>query len=69
MSLDINSFIGFRAKWFGPKSLDLNGSKIMNLILYIYRLNGSGKQWHEKFDLIILSNGFCHNNDDKYIYS
>ena len=27
------------------------------------------KKWHEKFDVVILSNGFSHNLVDRCIYS
>jgi hypothetical protein len=35
----------------------------------LYGLKQAPKQWHEKFDSVILSHGFKHNNADKCIYS
>ena len=35
----------------------------------LYVLKQAPKQWHEKFDLAILSNGFVHNSSDKCTYS
>ena len=35
----------------------------------MYDLKQAPKQWHEKFDSVILSNGFVHNNSDKCMYS
>lgn len=46
-----------------------NEHKVCKLIKSLYGLKQAPKQWHEKFDTIILSNGFKHNNADKCIYS
>ena len=39
------------------------------LIKYVYGLKQAPKQWHEKFDSVILEFGFEHNSADKCIYS
>ena len=43
--------------------------KVCKLMKSLYGLKQAPKQWHEKFDLVILSNGFIHNSADKCIYS
>jgi hypothetical protein len=35
----------------------------------LYGLKQAPKQWHEKFDTVILANGFKHNGADKCVYS
>ena len=46
-----------------------NEHKVCKLIKSLYGLKQAPKQWHEKFDTIILFDGFTHNNVDKCIYS
>jgi hypothetical protein len=46
-----------------------NEKKVCKLIKSLYGLKQAPKQWHEKFDYVILSHGFKHNNADKCIYS
>ena len=46
-----------------------NEKKVCKLIKSLYGLKQAPKQWHEKFDSVVLSNGFSHNSADKCIYS
>lgn len=46
-----------------------NEKKVCRLVKSLYGLKQAPKQWHEKFDNVILSNGFVHNDADKCIYS
>ena len=46
-----------------------NERKVCKLIKSLYGLKQAPKQWHEKFDSVILSYGFKHNSADKCIYS
>ena len=46
-----------------------NEKKVCKLVKSLYGLKQALKQWHEKFDSIILSHGFHHNSADKCIYS
>ncbi|RVW41670.1 Retrovirus-related Pol polyprotein from transposon TNT 1-94 [Vitis vinifera] len=46
-----------------------NENKVCKLVKSLYGLKQAPKQWHEKFDHAILSNGFRHNNVDKCLYS
>jgi hypothetical protein len=46
-----------------------NEKKVCKLVKSLYGLKQAPKQWHEKFDTIILSNGFKHNGADRCIYS
>jgi hypothetical protein len=39
------------------------------LVKSLYDLKQAPKQWHEKFDTVILANGFKHNEADKCVYS
>ena len=39
------------------------------LVKALYDLKQAPKQWHEKFDFAILSNGCSHNNANKCLYS
>ncbi|KAH9768293.1 Integrase catalytic domain-containing protein [Citrus sinensis] len=45
-----------------------NEKKVCKLVKSLYGLKQAPKQWHEKFDSVILSHGFKHNNADKCIY-
>ena len=53
-----------------PEGFVLSGNehKVCKLIKSLYGLKQAPKQWHEKFDAIILSNGFVHNLTDKCVY-
>ena len=46
-----------------------NEKKVCKLVKSLYGLKEAPKQWHGKFDFVILSYGFRHNNADKCIYS
>ncbi|CAM8965807.1 unnamed protein product [Rhodiola kirilowii] len=43
--------------------------KVCKLVKSLYGLKQAPKQWHEKFDKVILSNGFKINECDKCVYS
>ena len=42
--------------------------KVCKLVKSLYSLKQVPKQWHEKFDQIVLSYGFQINNSDKWVY-
>ena len=42
--------------------------KVCKLIRFLYGLKQASKQWHEKFDSIILSYGFQINKFDNCLY-
>nr|GEX30087.1 hypothetical protein [Tanacetum cinerariifolium] len=44
-------------------------NKVFKLKKSLYGLKQAPKQWHDKFDKSILSNGFTHNSSDRCIYS
>ncbi|CAM8884060.1 unnamed protein product [Rhodiola kirilowii] len=46
-----------------------NENKVCKLIKLLYGLKQASKQWHQKFDEVILSSGFKLNQADKCIYS
>ncbi|GJR08742.1 zinc finger, CCHC-type containing protein [Tanacetum coccineum] len=46
-----------------------NKNKVCKLIKSLYGLKQAPKQWHQKFDEVVLSNGYLHNQADKYVYS
>ncbi|GJV56069.1 zinc finger, CCHC-type containing protein [Tanacetum coccineum] len=46
-----------------------NENKVCKLIKSLYELNQALKQWHQKFDEVVLSNGYLLNQADKYVYS
>ncbi|CAM8959531.1 unnamed protein product [Rhodiola kirilowii] len=46
-----------------------NENKVCKLIKSLYGLKQAPKQWHQKFDEVILSNGYKLNQADKCIYS
>ena len=54
-----------------PEGFVLPGTekKVCKLVKSLYGLKQAPKQWHEKFDSVIISHGFKHNNADKCIYS
>nr|GEY15258.1 zinc finger, CCHC-type [Tanacetum cinerariifolium] len=46
-----------------------NENKVCKLIKSLYGLKQAPKQWHQKFDEVVLSNGYLLNQADKCIYS
>ena len=46
-----------------------NEKKVCKLVKSLYGLKQAPKQWHEKFDNVILSHDFKHNGVDRCIYS
>ncbi|GJZ24137.1 zinc finger, CCHC-type containing protein [Tanacetum coccineum] len=46
-----------------------NENKVCKLIKSLYGLKQAPKQWHQKFDEVVLSNGYLLNQVDKYVYS
>ncbi|GJZ85618.1 zinc finger, CCHC-type containing protein [Tanacetum coccineum] len=45
-----------------------NENKVCKLIKSLYRLKQAPKQWHQKFDEVVLSNGYLLNQADKCVY-
>ena len=43
--------------------------KVCRLVKSLYGLKQSPKQWHNKFDHVLISNGFSINDVDKCIYN
>ena len=46
-----------------------NEKKVCKLVKSLYGLKQALKQWHEKFDSVILFHGFNHNGVDRCLYS
>nr|GEX12247.1 zinc finger, CCHC-type [Tanacetum cinerariifolium] len=46
-----------------------NENKVCELIKSLYGLKQAPKQWHQKFDEVLLSSGYLLNQADKYVYS
>ncbi|GJS86307.1 zinc finger, CCHC-type containing protein [Tanacetum coccineum] len=46
-----------------------NETKVCRLIKSLYGLKQVPKQWHQKFDEVVLSNGYLLNQADKCVYS
>nr|GEU90771.1 zinc finger, CCHC-type [Tanacetum cinerariifolium] len=46
-----------------------NENKVCKLIKSLYGLKHALKQWHQKFDEVVLSNGYLLNQADKCVYS
>nr|GEX29052.1 zinc finger, CCHC-type [Tanacetum cinerariifolium] len=46
-----------------------NKNKVCKLIKSLYRLKHAPKQWHQKFNEVVLSNGYLLNQTDKCVYS
>ncbi|GJX85145.1 zinc finger, CCHC-type containing protein, partial [Tanacetum coccineum] len=46
-----------------------NEHKVCKLVKSLYGLKQAPKQWHQKFDEVVLSNGFHLNQSDKCVYS
>ncbi|GJR77971.1 zinc finger, CCHC-type containing protein [Tanacetum coccineum] len=45
-----------------------NENKVCKLIKSLYGLKQAPKQWHQKFNEVVLSNGYLLNQADKYVY-
>ncbi|GJR62230.1 putative ribonuclease H-like domain-containing protein [Tanacetum coccineum] len=54
-----------------PKGFVMPGNehKVCKLVKSLYGLKQAPKQWHQKFDEVVLSSGFLLNQSDKYVYS
>ena len=54
-----------------PEGFVMKGqeNKVCKLIKSLYGLKQAPKQWHEKFDSVLLSNGFKIHQSDKCVYS
>ncbi|GJW99296.1 zinc finger, CCHC-type containing protein [Tanacetum coccineum] len=46
-----------------------NENKVCKLVKSLYGLKQAPKQWHQKFDKVVLSNGYLLNQADKCVYS
>ena len=46
-----------------------NENKVCKLIKSLYGLKQAPKQWHQKFDEVVLSSGYVLNQADKCVYS
>ncbi|GKB58059.1 zinc finger, CCHC-type containing protein [Tanacetum coccineum] len=46
-----------------------NDNKVYKLIKSLYGLKQTPKQWHQKFDEVVLSSGYLLNQADKYVDS
>ncbi|GJW84869.1 zinc finger, CCHC-type containing protein [Tanacetum coccineum] len=46
-----------------------NENKVCKLVKSLYGLKQAPKQWHQKFDEVVLSNGYLLNQADKCVYS
>ncbi|GJT99023.1 zinc finger, CCHC-type containing protein [Tanacetum coccineum] len=46
-----------------------NEHKVCKLVKLLYGLKQAPKQWHQKFDEVVLSSGFLLNQSDKSVYS
>nr|GEZ91603.1 hypothetical protein [Tanacetum cinerariifolium] len=45
-----------------------NKNKVCKLIKSLYGLKQAPKQWHQKFDEVVLTNGYLLNQADKFVY-
>ncbi|GJS08007.1 zinc finger, CCHC-type containing protein [Tanacetum coccineum] len=54
-----------------PQGFIMSGdeNKVCKLIKSLYGLKQAPKQWHQKFDEVVLSNSYLLNQADKYVYS
>ena len=54
-----------------PEGFIISGpeKKVCKLVKSLYGLKQAPKQWHQKFDQIVLANGFKINQSDKCVYS
>ena len=46
-----------------------NENKFCKLVKLLYSLKQAPKQWHEKFNFVVLSYAFQHNRVDRCIYT
>nr|GEV98901.1 zinc finger, CCHC-type [Tanacetum cinerariifolium] len=46
-----------------------NEHKLCKLVKSLHKLKQAPKQWHQKFDEVVLSSGFLLNQSDKCVYS
>nr|GEV60672.1 hypothetical protein [Tanacetum cinerariifolium] len=46
-----------------------NEQKVCKLVKSLYGLKQAPKQWHQKFDEVVLSSGFLLNQSEKCVYS
>jgi len=44
-------------------------NKVCKILKSLYGLKQAPKQWHEKLDSVLLSDGFLPNDVDKCVYS
>ena len=53
-----------------PEGFNVSGQtkKVCRLVKSLYGLKQAPKQWHEKFDSLMMSNGFKINECDKCVY-
>ena len=53
-----------------PEGFNVPGQtkKVCRLVKSLYGLKQAPKQWHEKFDNLMMSNGFKINECDKCVY-
>ncbi|GJY42616.1 zinc finger, CCHC-type containing protein [Tanacetum coccineum] len=49
-------------------SMSGNENKVCKLIKSLYGLNQAPNHWHQKFDEVVLSNGYLLNQGDKCVY-
>nr|GEX23524.1 zinc finger, CCHC-type [Tanacetum cinerariifolium] len=54
-----------------PKGFVMSGNehKVCKLVKSLYGLKQAPKQWHQKFDEVVLSSGFLLNEYDKCVYN
>nr|GEY06085.1 zinc finger, CCHC-type [Tanacetum cinerariifolium] len=49
--------------------MPINENKVCKVIKSLYGLKQAPKQWHQKYDEVVLSSGYLLNQDDKCVYS
>ena len=66
----LNGFLDEEVYMEQPEGFILLGQKkkVCKLIRSLYGLKQAPKQWHERFDNLVLSNGFKLSEADKYVY-
>nr|GEY29307.1 zinc finger, CCHC-type [Tanacetum cinerariifolium] len=54
-----------------PKGFVMPGNehKVCKMVKLLYRLEQAPKQWHQKFDEVVLSSGFHLNQSDNCVYN
>ena len=63
-NLDKEIYMEQSKSFFRPRKV----GKVCRLVRSLYDLKQASKQWHEKFDNVILSNCFKINKCDKSVY-